>query len=698
MRRAFVGLGVLLLASTGCASSKGGGDGTDGGATQSCTRSEDCVDDGLYCNGGFVCRNGTCQPTQAPNCSDGIACTVDSCDENLAGCVNVPHDELCDTDFVCNEMEGCSIPPDCEFDADCQDDSSVCNGTPKCMGGKCVSTPLDCDDMNDCTADSCDEGMGGCVNDPYDTQTDAMHCGASCTPCPDPTAQQVNTVAVCSAGTCDLACEPGYWDFNMDMSDGCEVACPTDPLTTPDVPDDLFQDQNCDGIDGTAADGIFVAEDGSNANPGTRDFPVKTITFGLSKAQAAGKKYIYLAAGNYPEVVNLVDGIGIYGGYLRASNWLRDGTKAVIAGPSGGTLKATNLTSDTVVEYVKVTSANASTSSTSSQAVIVSGSSGFHPRHMLIQPGNGSTGLAGSNAGTVGDDGGNGTPGVNGYEDDSYFYCAGNQPDPPLSYAGGVSCVGGNNAGGDGHRGCKTNGSDCAGTNGDPGGGANGGSRGYGVAGGTGGSGQPGGNGGSGTDGAAGNGGYISGNVWVPRDGGNGTRGGDGGGGGGGAGGGSTHSTGSCNDWGGGGGGGGGGGCGGTGGDGGHGGGASVGMLLLNSSVTGEYVDVTAGDGANGGAGRDGGGGGPGGSGRSGGSGNDESRAGGGGADGGDGGRGGHGGGGAGGWSICVYVDSSFTYSDSGAGTLTPGTVGNGGTSKGHAGANGQALGVYNAP
>jgi len=667
------------------------------GATQSCTRSEDCVDDGLDCNGGFVCRNGTCQPTQAPNCSDGIACTVDSCDENLAGCVNVPHDELCDTDFVCNQMEGCSIPPNCEFDADCQDDSSVCNGTPKCMGGKCVSTALDCDDMDDCTADTCDEGMGGCVNDPYDTQTDAMHCGASCTPCPDPTAQQVNTVAVCSAGACDLACEPGYWDFNMDMSDGCEVACPTDPLTTPDVPDDLFLDQNCDGIDGTAADGIFVAEDGSNANPGTRDFPVKTITFGLSKARAAGKKYIYLAAGNYPEVVNLVDGIGIYGGYLRASNWLRDGTKAVIAGPAAGTLKSTNLTSDTVVEYVKVTSASASTPSTSSQAVVVSGSAGFRPRHMLIQPGNGSAGLDGANAGAQGDDGGNGVPGANGYEDDSYFYCAGNQPDPPLTYAGGEACIGGNNAGGAGHRGCKTNGSNCAGTNGDPGGGANGGGRGYGVAGGVGGSGQPGSNGGAGTNGAAGNGGVVSGNVWVPRAGGNGTRGGDAGGGGG-AGGGSTHSTGSCNDWGGGGGGGGGGGCGGNGGDGGHGGGASIGMLLINSTITGEYVDVTAGNGAHGGAGRDGGAGGPGGAGRNGGPGHDEGKDGGSGADGGDGGRGGHGGGGAGGWSICIHVDSSSTYSDGGSGTLTPGTVGNGGTSKGNPGSNGQALGLYNAP
>jgi len=697
-------LGAALVVCTACASSTTSGSETDGGAdgvdAMSCSRDEDCVDDGLYCNGGMVCRNNACVPSAAPNCSDGITCTVDSCDENLAGCVNIPMDNLCDPGLVCNQMEGCSVPPACEFTSDCQDDEFTCNGSPECMTGECINVPLDCNDNDNCTEDSCAE-PGGCVNTPYDTDNDPDHCGASCNPCPDPLPAQLHVHKTCSSGVCGLECDSGYWDVNMDMSDGCEIDCPTDPLATPDEPDDLFQDTNCDGIDGTAADGIFVAEDGSNANPGTRAFPVKTIQFALNLAESQAKNYLFISAGNYTGPIDLKPGIGLYGGYLRASNWQRDGTRGTITGPSSGALRSTNINTTTKVEYLQITSATATTPSTSSQAVVVVNSSGFTPRYLTINPGNGAAGLQGSSPGAAGDDGGNGTPGANGYEDDSYFYCAGNQPDPPYTYAGGASCVGGagSTKGGDGHRGCKTNGSDCAGVNGIAGAGpagVGGGGRGYGSAGNVGGSGSAGSNGPAGGNGSGGNGGYISGNAWVPRAGGNGSRGTDGRGGGGGAGGGSTHSTGTCNDWGGGGGGGGGGGCGGFGGDGGTGGGASIGMLIIGSSVTVEFVDVNAGDGANGGAGRNGGSGGAAGLGRGGGTGHDESRSGGSGANGGHGGRGGHGGGGAGGWSVCVYVRSGASFSDGGTGTMTPGTIGLGGTSAGNNGSNGQAIGVYN--
>jgi hypothetical protein len=694
--RSLCSLTLLAVGLTACASSTGG-DSVDGGISdaQTCSRDEDCVDDGLFCNGTFVCRNGSCQATQAPSCGDGIHCTVDYCDENLAGCINMPNDELCDEGLACIDGQGCAEPPGCEFDTDCSDDAFICNGVPVCMNAECVSVPLDCDDQDECTEDRCEEGMGGCVNEPYDNMNDPLHCGANCQPCPEPTVQQVNTVAVCDMGVCGLECEVGYWDVDMDMSNGCEVACPSDPLTTPDVPDDLFLDENCDGIDGTAVDGIFVAEDGSNANPGTRAFPVRTITFALAKAQNDGKAFVYVSAGTYNETVNVVEGIGIHGGYLRASGWTRDGTRAVISGPTSGALKATNISATTIVEYLQIESANATTPGTSSHAVVAVDSDGFFPRRMSVLPGDGAAGLQGSNAGSAGDDGGNGVPGPNGYEDDGYWYCAGDTPDPPLYQAGGAACQGGSNAGGNGGRSCKTNGSACAGANGGWGGSPGGGQPGYGSPGGVGGSGLPGSNGSAGTNGPAGSGGTIIGNLWVPNGGGDGGTGQNGGGGGGGAGGGSNHSTGTCNDWGGGGGGGGGGGCGGTGGDGGQGGGASIGFLLVSTSLASEYVEVIAGAGANGGAGRNAGSGGPGGNGASGGVGYDEGRAGGSGAKGGNGGRGGHGGGGAGGWSVCVYGVSGATWSDGGTGALTPGNIGLGGSSSGHSGANGQAHTVY---
>lgn len=701
MRHLLIG-GALTLALVACASSKNGGDDTEVDAgVQTCDTTADCVDDDLYCNGGLVCRDGACVPTEPPSCGDGINCTVDSCSEELLGCINVPDDSLCDEGFACLEGEGCGIPPACEFTSDCQDDSFVCNGAPECIDSECVNVPLDCADGDACTADDCVEGAG-CTNTPYDTLNDVDHCGVSCAPCPEPALAQVNVSRVCQDGVCGFVCNVGYWDVDMNMANGCEVACPVDPVNTPDVPDDNFEDQNCDGIDGTAVDGIFVAEDGSNANPGTRQFPMKNISNALARALATGKQFLFISAGDYAETVTLDatnQGIGLHGGYLRASDWARDGTRGVVTGPRTGALRVSGVTSTTIVEYLQFTSATATTPSTSSHAIVVTDSTGFRPRHLTATAGSGAAGLQGASAGSNGDDGGVGQNGNNGYEDDGYFYCAGNAPDPPLTFAGGESCVGAttSTAGGAGKRGCKTNGSACAGGTGDPGSPNPAGlpsDGGIAVAGGAGGGGQPGANGAAGSDGGGGNGGTIAGAEWVPANGGNGGRGVDGSGGGGGAGGGSNHSTGTCNDWGGGGGGGGGGGCGGTGGSGGSGGGASIAILLVNSSVVAEWVTAVTGNGGAGGAGRNGGSGGPGGGGGTGGVGYDEGRAGGAGGAGGSGGRGGHGGGGAGGWVVGVYRSNS-TWSDSGSTTATLGTPGNGGTSSANAGTNGSAIEVY---
>jgi hypothetical protein len=699
-----VGVLVVFMALWGCASSGTsvppiGDAGLDSHFAPPCEFDNDCLDDGLYCNGTWVCRNHACVQSAPPDCNDGVACTIDSCNEEFAGCTNIPNTALCESGFVCLAGIGCAVAPACELDGDCPNDGPVCDGPPACVDGECVKTPLACDDGDPCTADSCVE-PDGCKHVVADNQTDPDHCGASCAPCPKPTTAQVHTIAVCQAGVCGFACETGFWNVDGDFGNGCEVACTNDPSVTPDIPDDSFLDQNCDGIDGTVKDGIFVAEDGSNANPGTMEFPVKTITMGLSKALAAGKHFVYISAGDYNETVTIDttnQGIGLYGGYLRASGWARDGTHAVVTGPRTGALRVNGVTAPTTVEYLTFTSATATVPSTSSHAVVVTGSTSLTMRYVTVISGDGAAGTNGANAGATGDDGGNGVPGAAGYEDDSYWYCAGNQPDPALSYAGGDSCIGGTTRGGDGHRGCITNGSACAGTSGDPGSPNPSGTwsdPGYGVAGGQGGSGQAGLPGGAGTDGAGAGGGTVVGSEWVPNAGGNGAKGGDGSGGGGGAGGGSVHSTGTCNDWGGGGGGGGGGGCGGTAGDGGTGGGGSIALLIINSTVTAYYVVATTGAGGKGGNGRTGGSGGPGGTGGSGGGSSDEGRAGGRGGDGGNGGRGGHGGGGAGGWVVGVFRSSS-TWDDGGTTTATLGTPGLGGSSSGHAGLNGTSTTIY---
>jgi hypothetical protein len=691
---------MLCCGLAACASSDSPGNGSVDAGSQSCNSTADCEDDGIFCNGGVVCREHECLPSEPPSCGDGINCTVDMCSEELLGCVNVPHDELCEEGLACLDAEGCGVPPACEFSTDCLDDAFLCNGVPDCVDAECVSTPLDCADTDDCTADGCTEGIG-CENIPYDHLTDVDHCTDACTPCPEPTLAQVNVERVCDQGVCGFVCLSGYWDVNNNLADGCEIACPNDPTTTLDVPDDGFEDQNCDGIDGTVSDGIFVSESGSNANPGTMAFPVKTIGTGFTKAIAGGKHHLYVSAGNYAETVTVNatnQGISVHGGYLHFSNWLRDGTRGVVTGPRTGTLRVNGVTTATTVEYLEFSSASASSGSASSHGVVVENSSGLTLRYLTARAGNGGNGSQGANAGSLGANGGDGVPGTAGYEDDGYFYCAGDTPDPAYSYSGGASCVGATTStrGGDGHRGCKTNGSACAGVGGDfgtPDAAGTASDPGYGNAGSAGGSGYAGATGGNGSNGGGGNGGYLSGTEWVPYGGGAGVRGVDGSGGGGGAGGGSNHSSGTCNDWGGGGGGGGGGGCGGTPGDGGTGGGASIAVLLIGSNVAAVQVDTITGNGGTGGAGRSGGNGGSGGLGRGGGGGYDESRAGGSGGNGGGGGRGGHGGGGAGGWVYGVFRSGS-TWSDGGTTNPTLGTPGNGGTSSGNAGSNGQAVDI----
>ena len=524
-------------------------------------------------------------------------------------------------------------------------------------------------------------------------------CGVECTPCPGPGPLQANMVRVCEAGFCGLACADGFYDLDLDVGNGCEDSCPADPLATPDPPDDLFIDANCDGIDGVAANGLFVAEDGSNTNSGTREAPLATITFALDKAETEGKSSIFVAAGNYAESVTMKPGIGIHGGYLRDADWTRDGTRGVIIGDATGAVRAIDIDMATTLEYMEIRSANATVPSTSSHAIVAVDSSAFVPRYLLVQPGNGAAGLSGASAGQIGDDGGDGTVGYSGYEDDGYFYCDGDKTDPPTNQSGGDACVGASNRGGNGGRGCKTNDSaGCAGAAGDPGAGTGGGAGGIAAVADTGGSGTSGWAGAPGSMGSAGSNALIIDNQWVPNAGGDGGTGDPGGGGGGGAGGGSDHDTGTCNDWGGGGGSGGGGGCGGTGGDGGGGGGASIGILLVNSKVNhGAAVDVTAGDGGDGGSGRDGGDGGPGGEGKGGGSGYDEGLSGGTGRDGGTGGAGGAGGGGAGGWSICVYVDPDSSWVNEGVPAYNVGSVGSGGISAGNDGVVGSAVTVFSA-
>ena len=108
--------------------------------TATCLSDANC-NDGLYCNGVETCVDGVCQAGIPVNCSDGIACTVDSCDEAVDACVNNPNNALCNDGVYCNGAE-------------------TCNTTLGCQAG----IPVNCDDGNECTIDSCNESLKACEN------------------------------------------------------------------------------------------------------------------------------------------------------------------------------------------------------------------------------------------------------------------------------------------------------------------------------------------------------------------------------------------------------------------------------------------------------------------------------------------------------------------------------------------------------
>jgi hypothetical protein len=145
--------------------------------------------DGNLCNGDETCQAGQCVPGSPPVCDDFNICTLDSCDA-VVGCQ------------YANVQDGTSCT-----------NGDICDGEETCLGGNCSSgMPLDCDDHNMCTQDTCDP-LSGCQ---HITLADGVGCGGG--PC---------GAATCRNGVCELSnpdiCENGdpCTDNTCDPVIGC---------------------------------------------------------------------------------------------------------------------------------------------------------------------------------------------------------------------------------------------------------------------------------------------------------------------------------------------------------------------------------------------------------------------------------------------------------------------------------------------
>lgn len=242
-------------------------DGLCGGAAVAC-------DDGQACNGSEKCdpATGQCLAGAPPDMDDGIACTVDQCNEEFDEITHTPDDSLCDdgnpcTDDTCdlfeagciygNNVASCDDADPCTINDQCAlgkcqgevkscDDGGFCNGLESCDAttGDCLpGAEPDLSDGVECTVDTCDEGKDAVVHTPDDGACDDANPCTEETCSPVNGCQFVNTDSLCddldpcTEGDSCLAgiCQPGAWICFEDCTNGEDDD--TDELVDCDDPD-----------------------------------------------------------------------------------------------------------------------------------------------------------------------------------------------------------------------------------------------------------------------------------------------------------------------------------------------------------------------------------------------------------------------------------------------------------------------------
>ena len=207
-------------------------------------------EDGLFCTDGDACSGSSCQPGPARDCGDGVACTVDSCNESTNACGSSPSNALCSDGAFCNGAEICDAEDGCGPGAavDCSgldsfcadgvcneatdscgvsglnegegcDDGNFCTVGDTCVAGVCTGTARDCSDTFECTVDSCSEATDSCLHAGNDAAcSDNVFCNGAET-CNVDSGCQSAAAPDCSG--LDSACSDGVCD---ESADSCVAA------------------------------------------------------------------------------------------------------------------------------------------------------------------------------------------------------------------------------------------------------------------------------------------------------------------------------------------------------------------------------------------------------------------------------------------------------------------------------------------
>ena len=153
-----------------------------------------------------------------------------------------------------------------------------------------------------------------------------------------------------------------------------------------------------------AAYGVFVSPTGSDANPGTKSAPVRTIGQGMDLAKAAGKR-AYVCAGSFAEqlvVAAARDGVNVYGA-LDCATWSYGLANKVVVAPArtGYALALAGLQTGVTFEDIEfdAQSATPAGAGESSVAVFASGSQNVVLHRVTMVAGTATDGSSGASPG-----------------------------------------------------------------------------------------------------------------------------------------------------------------------------------------------------------------------------------------------------------------------------------------------------------
>lgn len=177
-----------------------------GGAQPPCASDADC-DDGDVCDGEETCdpASKTCAHGAWPVCLTSILCQLEYCDASV-GCA-LEADDL----GYCYSNDFCMVNAHCE-------------------NGACVTQPIECDDGDPCTVDSCNEGncvyqpLDGVACDDDDACTDHDVCASGYCAGTQITCDDGNMCT--DEASCDIAlgCIHTFNDLPCDDGDACTIS------------------------------------------------------------------------------------------------------------------------------------------------------------------------------------------------------------------------------------------------------------------------------------------------------------------------------------------------------------------------------------------------------------------------------------------------------------------------------------------